>query len=519
MSAVEETIKDTPNPGPNPAEAKKLPPDVTFVQRFVKFLDDTVKLLSSVRFGVIMLCIMVFLSVVGMVVIQQNVDGFEAWYAGLTPSEKLMGSWLLVFDIYHSWYFNGLLLLLSLNIILASIDHFPGAWTFISKRKLTASPIGLTGQPVHTVIETTAANEAELVEKVKAAFKHQGLRTVVTEKNGMQNVFGERGAWNRLGAYGVHVFLLTLFLGHFIALQTGFDADVRMMPGMETNQIQIIERIADPQKGLIVERYVAEPPFTIICTDIQQKLRDPNGSIDINNTIDWSTTIKIVDPIYGTTDAVVALNKPFAYRGYRFFQASAITQGSARSMNLEITPENGGEPINITLPRAGSVNLPDGTKVDYQAFYSDFYINQQGLPDTRSDQFNNAVALLQVTAPGSNEPLNAYAFANKLPDGIPIAAPVIGYKWRMTGYEKSPLAHVLSIKYDPWYGHIVAWYIGGFGVMIMLTLIYFFAHRRMWGVLEKTGEGKYKIHLGGNTNRNHFKFEDQFKKVTAELNR
>jgi cytochrome c biogenesis protein ResB len=40
-------------------------------------------------------------------------------------------------------------------------------------------------------------------------------------------VFGETGRLNRIGAYIVHVALLTLFLGHFVALQTGFDADVR----------------------------------------------------------------------------------------------------------------------------------------------------------------------------------------------------------------------------------------------------------------------------------------------------
>lgn len=513
MSAVEETIKDNSKP----ADQKKNPPRASVGSGPANFLDKLVKLLSSVRFGVIQLCILVFLSVVGMVVMQQDVDGFEAWFAGLTPSEKILGSNLLIFDIYYSWYFNAILLLLSLNIILASIDHFPGAWTYISKKKVTFSPIGLTGQPVHTVIEANAASESELTAEVKAAFEEQGLKTRVTEKNGMQHVFGERGAWNRLGAYGVHVFLLTLFLGHFIALQTGFDADVRMLPGLVSNQIQIIERIADPEKGLIVERYNAEPPFTIVCTDIQQKLRDPNGPIEINNTIDWSTTLRIEDPIYGVTDAVVALNKPFAYRGYRFFQASAITQGNARTMDLEITPEAGGESTKMTLQRNGEFTLPDGTKVKHQAFFPDFFINSQGIPDTRSDQYNNAAVLLEVTAPGTAEPRNAYAFANKLPDGIPIGAPVAGYKWRLISYEKSPLAHVLSIKYDPWYGHIIAWYIGGFGVMIMLTLIYFFSHRRIWGVVEKTGEGKFKIHLGGNTNRNHFKFEDQFKNITTEL--
>jgi cytochrome c biogenesis protein ResB len=187
-------------------------------------------------------------------------------------------------------------------------------------------------------------------------------------------------------------------------------------------------------------------------------------------------------------------------------------------MILTLTPEKGGEPFQVELQRNGTVDLPDGTKIAYTAFFPDFAM-VEGKPDTRSGDYNNPAVLLGVTAPGAaeGEVKNAYAFERKLPDGVPVGAPVAGYKYKLTSYQKSPLAHVLSIKYDPWYGHIIAWYVGGFGVIGMLVLIYFFAHRRVWGVVEKVSDGKYKIHLGGNTNRNHFKFEDQFKKITAEL--
>lgn len=521
MSAVEETIKEAVEP----AEDKPLPRSVRLVEHFVKFLDRIIKLLSSVRLGVILLSTLVTLSIIGMIVLQQNVEGFEAYYAGLTPSEKLLGSWLGVFDIYRSWYFSGLLLVLSLNIILASIDHFPGALNYITKKKLTASPLGLSGQPCHAVVEMPGASEGEIVEKIKRAMKKRGLRSRVTEKpmpkkdgqrQKVTNVFGESGAWNRLGAYGVHVFLLTLFLGHFVALRTGLDADVRFMPGTETNQIQIIEHTVDPVKGVSFDRYLAELPFTLTCTDIEQRLIDPNGSIEINNTMDWKTSLRIDDPVYGTIQNVdVSLNKPFAYRGYRFFQASAITQGSARTMTLDVTPQNGGQPLRVELKRNGSVDLPDGTRIEYQAFFSDFAM-VNGKPDSRSPDYNNPAVILKVTDP-QGQTFNAYAFAMKVPDGAPIGAPVAGYKWHLANYQKSPLAHVLSIKYDPYYGSIIAWYIGGFGVILMLVLIYFFAHRRIWAAVEQTGEGAYKVTLGGNTNRNHFAFEDRFKKIVAEL--
>ena len=47
---------------------------------------------------------------IGMLIIQQNVQGFDAYFASLTPAEKLSYGSLGFFDIYYSWYFNLLLL-------------------------------------------------------------------------------------------------------------------------------------------------------------------------------------------------------------------------------------------------------------------------------------------------------------------------------------------------------------------------------------------------------------------------
>src|SRR5215212_8773110 len=93
-------------------------------------------LLSSVRLGVTLLVLLVIASMTGMLIMQKNVDGFEAYYAELMPSTRVLFRTLGFFDIYHSWYFNLLLLVLSLNIVLASIDRFPTAWRFIKHKKL-----------------------------------------------------------------------------------------------------------------------------------------------------------------------------------------------------------------------------------------------------------------------------------------------------------------------------------------------------------------------------------------------
>ncbi len=78
MSAAEETIKVK--------EFSKLKA-VPMANRFIDFI-------GSVRFGVVQLCALVVLSMIGMLIIQQNVQGFDSYFASLTPAEKLVyGFW------------------------------------------------------------------------------------------------------------------------------------------------------------------------------------------------------------------------------------------------------------------------------------------------------------------------------------------------------------------------------------------------------------------------------------------
>jgi len=515
MSAAEETIKS------KPAARRQSAP----------VLNRALDFLSSVRFGVVQLCILVVLAMVGMLVLQQNVQGFDAYYVSLTPAEKMVFGRLGLFDIYHSWYFNLLLLTLSLNIILASIDRFPSAWSYIRDPKLTAKRDWLLGQKLNSVLESVEGDESLVAERIKSAFESQGLSARITSSttteygtgiDGKKDfsvvnerkstvVFGQSGNINRLGAYVVHVFLLTLFLGHFVALQTGFDADVRMIPGASTDEIQLIQFNLDKK-----EKFNVKLPFSMECTDIQQRLIDQNGSIDVNNTLDWRTQLKINDPQYGVMVADVSLNKPLSYRGYRFFQAQTIPVGNARTIALDLTPQDGGTPIRANIERNGSTSLADGTHIEYAEFMPDFTFGADGKPDTKSGDYNNPVAVLNVTPP-NGERTRVFAFAQKLADNMPVGAPKAGYKWRLAEFEKTPLAHILSIKYDPYEGAFIAWYIGGFGLVGALMFVFFFSHRRVWAHVDTDDRGVVSVVLGGDANRNLIAFGDKFKKIADAI--
>ncbi|HEX8473565.1 MAG TPA: cytochrome c biogenesis protein ResB [Pyrinomonadaceae bacterium] len=482
------------------------------VQRLIEFL-------SSVRFGVSLLVLLVVACMIGMIIMQVNVDGFENYYTELTPAQRLLYGNLGFFDIYHSRYFNFLLLILSLNIVLASIDRFPKAWTFISRRKLDASAHWLRGQEQHAAVETHGASRSEVGERVAAAYRAQGFKPTITEKGTKTFVFAERGAWNRLGAYAVHVALLTIFTGGFLTAQFGRVGQMPLKPGATASDMsEIVFKIDDSTQEFAPTRASFELPFEVACTDIQQKLIKKEGTITADNTLDWLTWIKIRDKTDGTErDALVHLNHPYDYRGYRFFQASFQAHGQAREIKLRLTPEAGGETQDIVIKRDGETSLPDGTRITFAKFFPDFTF-KGGSPTSASDDYNNPAAMLSVVRAGGGQPERAFAFANPLPEGLPVGAAKGGYKFQLVDFEKVPAVHILSVQHDPG-ANIV--YLGFLLLALTLCAVFFFSHQRVWAQIEeRSGDGGasiFEVVLGGNTNRNKLGFEDRFKRLVKAV--
>src|ERR1044072_3750342 len=94
-----------------------------------------------------------------------------------------------------------------------------------------------------------------------------GLKTTVTEKNGKTFVFGERGVFNRLGAYAVHVALLTIFTGGFLTSQFGVTGQMFLQPGGSESTISGIDFDLDQTKTVTMKL-----PFEVACIDISQTL-------------------------------------------------------------------------------------------------------------------------------------------------------------------------------------------------------------------------------------------------------
>lgn len=484
-------------------------------------LDKTLRLLSSVRFGIVMLSILLSCCMIGMLVMQVNVDGFDKYFAHLKPAQvKIFGA-LGFFDIYRSRGFTLLLAITGLNIILASIDRFPAAWSYIRKPKLTASPKFIAAQ----TFSSEALEHADVksaAEKVRSAWRKHGFRARLNEENDRVTVFAQRNAWNRLGAYAVHVALITIFTGGFLTSRYGVGGSMEIKPGRTSNAFETNEVSLEGSR-----RSQAFLPFQIECTDLQQKLIREEGGLDSTNTIDWLSYIRIVDKERNTQqDMLVHLNNVGDYRGYRFFQNAFMPLGNARQISVTFEPANGsGSPsAPATIKRDGSADVPGIGTVRFVNFFPDFDVDASG-PTTRSRDYNNPAAQLEITGPDGKRTM-AFAFNPQLAEqylakanekagkeGVENPLLVGGNKIILKNFEKVSLTHTLTIQYDP--GRTPVYL--GFTLLVMaLCSVFFFSHQRAWAVIEPNGKGS-KIYFGGNTNRNKPAFEGRFNSLVQSV--
>lgn len=566
--------------GPNVETPPVLAPAVKVVtKKSDSILDKTLRLLSSVRFGIVMLSILLTCCMIGMLVMQVNVDGFDKYFAHLKPAQvKIFGA-LGFFDIYRSRGFTLLLAITGLNIILASIDRFPAAWSYVRKPKLTASPKFIAAQMFNAEAEERESPR-EVAERVRLVWWQQrwvsgvtllwrllGLTAVfgvltyffgrktewvwvglisfalfsmvqgvllvrkkksssgwvrVSEEANRFTIFSQRHTLNRLGAYAVHVALITIFTGGFLTSRYGIGGSMEIKPGKVSNTFETNEVSLEGSR-----RAQAFLPFQIECTDLRQTLIREEGGLDSSNTIDWLSYIRIVDKERNTQqDMLVHLNNVGDYRGYRFFQNAFMPLGNARQITVTFQPADGnGSPSTpVTIRRDGSADAPGIGTVRFVNFFPDFDVDASG-PTTRSRDYNNPAAQLEITAPDGKRTM-AFAFNPQLAEqylakanekagkeGVENPLLVGGNKIILKNFEKVSLTHTLTIQYDPGRAPV---YIGFTLLVMALCSVFFFSHQRAWAVIEPNGKGS-KIYFGGNTNRNKPAFEGRFNSLVQSV--
>lgn len=260
------------------------------------------KFFTSVKLTIVVLLSLAATSVIGTL-IPQNEDP-AAYSHSFGPFLYRFFSVLGLFDMYHSWWFQSLMLLLTINIIVCSIDRLSATGRIIFTRK-----------PAYRIdrfrrasgrIEFSDQRSPQQLEKIFPTYvaRHFGRSQVLKTDAGFA-VFGEKGRKTRLGVYTVHFSVILLLLGGLLGSIFGFEGYVNIPEG-ETARII---RLRNSGKMLRLK-------FGIRCNDFNVSFYDSGAPKEYRSSL---TIIKHNHPV---VQKDILVNDPLRYEGINIFQSS-----------------------------------------------------------------------------------------------------------------------------------------------------------------------------------------------------
>ncbi len=292
----------------------------------------------SARLAVYTLVVLALTSIIGTIVLQ---NGTEEEYI------KFYGhGWYNLIktfnfnDMYHAWWFLGLIVILCINIIVCSIERLSNTWKIIFPKKITYHPDRfrkLKNREAVVVEKTTAdltlESEKYLQKKIGPVLKEETGNSIF--------LYTEKGRWTRLGVYVVHTSLLLLFLGALIGAVFGFKANLNLDEGITADSAMLIDAKTPVKLG-----------FSIRCNDFNVKFYDTGAPEE------FRSNLTIIEDGKEVLTQDILVNHPLRYKGINIFQSS---YGSAApdSVSLEIISQKEQAPTIKNLKIGEDIQLSD----------------------------------------------------------------------------------------------------------------------------------------------------------------
>lgn len=313
------------------------------------FLDAVSQFFATTRLTVILLLTLAATSIIGTLIPQNESPTVyfqaygEFWYRLFSVFD--------LFDMYHSWWFQLLLLLLTLNIVVCSIDRLSSQWkiVFAKNPKFKASRFRRLPHNYEFVSDHSPQALEQLFQPLLS--RRFQLTTVEPSGRGM-SIFAEKWRWTRLGVYFVHCSVILLLIGGLIGSIFGFEGFVTIPEGETVNSI----RLRNTSR-------VRPLPFAIRCDDFDVSFY-PTGA-----PREFRSALSILEGGDVTFKKEIIVNDPLRYKGISIYQSSygkmtpeapAAMENPPEEITLKFTSQEDQTAIEKTVRLGQEVELPRG---------------------------------------------------------------------------------------------------------------------------------------------------------------
>ena len=446
--------------------------------------------IASIQTGVVLLILVVILAATGTVVLQRPATEADEMQHAYSPQALRILDALGLTNVFHAWWFLGLLLLVSLCIVAASIDRFPNAWRYFSRPY--KYPDSSFRRALHPQKSLPIADEESGLVAAERALHSMGLKPERVVREDHFGIFAERHRISELAVYIVHASLLLIFFGTIVDGVWGWRGYLSLNEGQTSNVVEL----HDGSTRIM--------PFAVRCDGAGQE------NYEDGTPKKWWSKLAVVADGQDVQKKEIVVNDPLLYSGVRFYQSSYGPNGKVDKLSLVATPSNGpGGKQEIGMTVNDVVQLDTDTTVRFAEFLPDYAV-RDGQVYKKSNYMDNPAVHLVVTSKSAGTDFDVW-----IPQIEDVAdnskAP---YLFAATDLKMGHYTG-LQVSHEP--GQWGVWS----GVVLMgigLAFVFYVIHMRFWVVPVRDPEtDKWSLWIGGTSNRNRDAFEERFNDLVASV--
>ncbi|MDI2588421.1 cytochrome c biogenesis protein ResB [Psychrobacillus sp. NEAU-3TGS] len=368
-------------------------------------IDKVWNFFSSVKVGVWLIVLILVAASIGTILPQvfyvpaTTEEDIAAYYERIYGTFGTLYYKLGLSDLYSSWWFQGLIGMLGISLIIASLDRVIPLYKSLKKQKTKRHFSFLKRQRIYGI--GNIENGEESIKKAEEKLKTMRYN-VKREGNAL---LAERGRFSRWGPYINHLGLILFLFGVMLRALPGFYVDETMwLREGETLYIPKTEGYFLESKEFIYETYSKEESEEVFGDAI-----DRVGTIAKN----YQTNVVLhkgpegavaghLDDLTFEKEAAIQVNKPLKFDNFSVFQMDFRLDELA-SMTFQLqdkeTAESFGEfTINLADPKP-VYELSEDAKVEILDYYADFTGFEDGVPQSQSPLPNNPAFLVKMYTP------------------------------------------------------------------------------------------------------------------------
>jgi len=520
-------------------------------------VDRVWDLLASVKLAVINFAAIAGTSIVGTIIEQdatreQNLDVLAKFVGdSMAPQAYDFFNALGFMDMYRSWWFIGLLMLFSVNLIICSIDRIPPAWRAAREKMKPLTDEQFTSFPVkrQIIMDGTPEENRGLITTAMrtAGFSKPGG---VDVQDGYQ-LFSSKHGSARLGVYVVHISILIIMIGAVAGVLFGFKGHVSLVEGESTavaykrggyastqEQQEVANTLLQSGGNVSVAVEQLARKYQRTPESILRRIRDigidPLGFVlkCDSSGVDfypqsfspkeyWSDLSVLDSRGNPVVRKRIEVNDPLKRNGFTFYQSNHGVQGRALRQDttgttffgpyepmdhpdfiFEVVPRGGVSPMNVSAKFEQPFEIP-GSKATAVV---KSYVPTWGGSQQQQYSMSNLVVELEVSDP--EQGVYSYMVPQRskqspMRDGTRMTVKDI---W---GVEYTGL----SVRRDPGVGLV---YLGCMIMAIGLYMTFFMSHRRLWMQASSAGE-RTTLKIAGTAHKHREAFEHRVEKAIGLL--